>query len=73
MEAIALQRLSDSLRLAMADHPYATFSEVIEALSLLASENAANCVPGSVNQTSWDNASARLFDLSQASRLYRPL
>ena len=73
MEPIALQRLSNDLRLAMAEHLYATFSEVVEALALLASQNAADCIPGSVNQTSWDNASAHLFDLSQAGRLYRPL
>ena len=73
IEAVALQRLSDDLRRAMGANPHASFAEVIEALALIASDNAAECVPGCANQTSWDNASSRLFDLAQVGRLYRPL
>lgn len=71
IEAIALHRLANALRHAMGDHPNATFAQVVEALALIASENAGDQVPGSVSQQSWDNACGHLFDLAQAGRLYR--
>ena len=70
IEAINLQRLANDLRRAMSANPNATLSEVVEALALIASENAGDCIPDSVNQRSWDNASTRLFDLAQVGRLY---
>lgn len=73
IEAVTLSRLANDLRRAMSANPNATFSEVVEALALIASENAGDCVPDSVNQQSWDNACGHLFDLAQAGRLYRNL
>ena len=41
IQAVALKRLSDDLRRAMGANPHASFAEVIEALALIASDNAA--------------------------------
>lgn len=68
-EALKMQGLADRIREAMG---LATMLETVEALSLIAAQNADECQPGSANESAWNGACTNLLELTYTGRLYRP-
>lgn len=69
---LKLERLARALEAAIDDSGL-SFAEAVEAMALIAAHKADAERIGTVNEASWTNACSRLFDLSQAGRLYRDL
>jgi len=69
-EALALEKLADALDTVMTAQ-CAAFSDVVEALALIAARKADASRIGSNDEHAWTCASGQLFDLSQCGRLYR--
>ena len=69
-EALKMQGLADRIREAMG---LATMLETVEALSLIAAQNADECLPGSANEFAWNRACTNLLELTYVGRLYSEL